>query len=113
MCSRRFHSATVEYAITKKEHDKSEKTEAVRVTTRVKYSSCCASCCLDTMKNPYRFTVAALKILLAARGLLVTGAKADLISRMMEADREFGWTIKNTITKMAPKISNKYVEYGN
>lgn len=43
------------------------------------------------MKDPNKFTVAALKELLMAQGLPSTGAKAELFSRLMEADPSGAW----------------------
>lgn len=46
---------------------------------------------VSAMKDPNKFTVAALKELLMAQGLPSTGAKAELISRLMEADPSGAW----------------------
>lgn len=46
---------------------------------------------ISVMKDPNRFTVAALKELLAARGLSSAGTKVELISRMMDTDPSGAW----------------------
>ncbi|XP_029171737.1 uncharacterized protein LOC114941060 [Nylanderia fulva] len=43
------------------------------------------------MRDPDRFTVVALKELLAARGLSTAGTKAELIARLMEDDPSGAW----------------------
>lgn len=56
------------------------------------------------MRDLNKLTVAALKELLSARGLSSIGTKAELISRLMEADPSgtiHGWTIDGRMTKMS------------